>query len=226
MFIDRMSDGRVKRTALLAGATGLVGSELRRQLAAEPAYATVQVLARRPLAGPTPRKLQVRIGPLVGASSVPAADDVYLALGTTAREAGSQAALRRIDLDLVVHLATLARAAGARRVAVVSSLGADPRSPIFYSRTKGEMEAALQGLGYERVVIVRPSLLAGERAALGQRERPLERWSLRLGTPLARWLPATWRPVPATLVAQAMLQRVLGDDRAALQIVESRALHG
>ncbi|MES3012122.1 MAG: NAD(P)H-binding protein [Pseudomonadota bacterium] len=224
MFIDRKSDGRVRRTALLAGATGLVGRELLLQLAAEPAYGAVQVLARRPLDLPLPRKLQTHIGPLVGARSVPAADDVYIALGTTLRAAGSQAAFRRIDLDLVVHLATLARAAGARRLAVVSSLGADARSAAFYNRTKGEMEAAVQQLGYERVVIVRPSLLAGERDALGQPPRPIERWSLRLSAPLARWLPAALRPVPAASVARTMLRRVLGEAPGGVQIVESRAL--
>src|SRR5690606_8438631 len=98
---------------------------------------------------------------------VPPADDVCIALGTTIKAAGSQAAFRRVDFDAVVNTARAARAAGATRLAVVSALGADARSRVFYNRVKGEMQQAVQALGYDAVVIAQPSLLVGDRTALG-----------------------------------------------------------
>ncbi|WP_242616845.1 NAD(P)H-binding protein [Rivibacter subsaxonicus] len=216
--------GAAPRRALLAGATGLVGRELLRLLAADSRYAEVHVLARRPLTDqPVVRKMSVEIGPLAGASSVPAADDVYLALGTTIRAAGSQEAFRRVDLDLVVHLARLARIAGATRLAVVSALGADPASRVFYNRVKGEMEAAVQTLGYRSVVIARPSLLSGDRATLEQKPRPGERAALALLAPLGQWLPSVWRPVPARAVARAMIES-LRKPAPGSTLLDSRAL--
>jgi len=94
------------------------------------------------------------------------------ALGTTMRQAGSKDAFRAVDLDMVVAFARAAAAAGARRMVTVSSVDADPRSGNFYLRIKGEMEAALEGLGFERLDILRPGLLRGERGGerrLGER---------------------------------------------------------
>src|SRR5262245_5677923 len=115
------------RTALLAGATGLVGRELLQQLLQDDLYSEVHVLSRRPLeAAPVnDRKLHVLVGPLADTPVVPRVSDVYVALGTTIKVAGSQEAFRRVDHDLVVHLARLARQAGAQRLAVVTALGAD-----------------------------------------------------------------------------------------------------
>jgi uncharacterized protein YbjT (DUF2867 family) len=216
--------GTQPRRALLAGATGLVGRELLRRLSADPRYAEVHVLARRPLGDPPlQRKIMVEVGPLAGASSVPAADDVFIALGTTIRAAGSQDAFRRVDLDLVVHLARLARSAGATRLAVVSALGADAHSRVFYNRVKGEMEAAVAALGYERVVIARPSLLRGDRASLSQQSRPGERAALMLLAPLGRWLPSTWRPVSAQAVARGLIES-LHEPGSGTRVLESKAL--
>jgi uncharacterized protein YbjT (DUF2867 family) len=167
--------------------------------------------------------MSVEIGPLAGASSVPTADDVFLALGTTLRAAGSQEAFRRVDFDLVVHLARLARIAGATRLAVVSALGADAASHLFYNRVKGEMEAAVQSLGYSSVVIARPSLLSGDRATLEQNPRPGERATLAMLAPIGRWLPAAWRPVPARAVARAMVES-LRKPAPGSALLDSRAL--
>jgi len=107
--------------------------------------------------------------------NAPAVDDVFIALGTTIKVAGSREAFRAVDFDAVVAVARAARAAGATRLGVVSAMGADSRSPVFYNRVKGEMEDAVQGLGFETVVIARPSLLAGDRTALKQAPRPGEK---------------------------------------------------
>jgi uncharacterized protein YbjT (DUF2867 family) len=132
-----------------------------------------------------------------------AIDDAYIALGTTIKVAGSEAAFRAVDFDLVVAIARRAHEAGARRLAVISALGADRRSRVFYSRVKGEMEDAVTGLGYESVVLARPALLLGDRESLGQPTRAGEVWAARLLGPLLPIVPASVRPITATVVAAA-----------------------
>lgn len=195
------------RTALLAGATGLVGRALLSLLLERPEYGRVEVLARRPLddAATSGLKRRVHIVDFTALQAVPAVDDVCIALGTTIRVAGSPAAFRAVDHDLVVAIARAARAAGASRLAVVSALGADAGSRVFYNRVKGEMEAAVATLGFATLVIARPSLLLGDRAALGQPLRPGEVWAARLSRPLATLLPARIRPIEAERVARSMI---------------------
>lgn len=214
------------RSALLAGATGLVGRELLSQLMQDDLYSEVHVLTRRPLQAASIHdgKLHVLVGPLTAAPLVPRVDDVYIALGTTIKVAGSQQAFREVDHDLVVHLARMARQAGAQRLAVVTALGADAKSRLFYNRVKGETEDALRGLGFASLAIVRPSFLTGDRASLNQPDRPGEGWALKLLAPVQRWLPASIRPVPAAAVAAAM-RRSLRAGGEGTRIIESRQLH-
>lgn len=221
-----MQNTNTPRTALLAGATGLVGRELLRQLLQDELYREVHVLSRRPLeAAPiNDRKLQVLVGPLADTPLVPRVSDVYIALGTTIKVAGSQQAFRQVDHDLVVHLARLARQAGAQRLSVVTALGADAKSRVFYNRVKGETEDALRALGYTSLTIVRPSLLTGDRASLKQADRPGEGWALKLLGPVRSWLPASIRPVPAAAVATAM-RLSLHAGTEGVRVIESRQLH-
>ncbi|NUZ07161.1 NAD(P)H-binding protein [Schlegelella sp. ID0723] len=192
------------RRALIAGATGLVGRELVERLLADPACRSLTVLVRRLDALPPRPKLALVELSDAALASLPALDDVYVALGTTIAVAGSEAAFRAVDLDLVVAVARAARAAGATRLALVSAHGADTRSRIFYNRVKGEAEAAVRTLGFERVAIARPSLLLGHRERLGQPPRPIERLAMRLG-PLLGVLPASVRPIAAGAVAAALV---------------------
>ncbi|HEY1392737.1 MAG TPA: NAD(P)H-binding protein, partial [Methylibium sp.] len=214
------------RTALIAGASGLIGRELLRQLAEDALYSEVHVLARRPLVqaqAMAQAKLHTLIAPLETLSLAPRVNDVYLALGTTIKQAGSQAAFRAVDLELMLRLARLAREAGAQRLAVVSALGADAHSRIFYNRVKGEMEAGIVALGFESLVLARPSILAGDRASLQQPARPAEALSLKLLGPIAHWLPAGWRPIAADVVARAMI-RALRDAKPGVSVLESARL--
>ncbi|HEY2188221.1 MAG TPA: NAD(P)H-binding protein [Caldimonas sp.] len=200
-------------TVLLAGASGLIGRALLDVLLAPGRHGRVTVLARRPLSGDHSRdpRLSVRIGDLPAlAADASGSRDVYIALGTTIRVAGSQAAFRAVDFDLVVAVARAARNAGARRLAVVSALGADARSGVFYNRVKGEAEDMLATLGYETLVIARPSLLLGDREALGQPTRRGEILATRLLGPMLSWVPAAVRPIEAKTVAAAMVA-ALGD---------------
>ena len=210
------------RPALLAGATGLVGREILQGLLADDKVTAVHVLARRPLPLRHP-KLLAQVVDFAALPTLPAVDEAYLALGTTIKVAGSQSAFRAVDFDANLAVAVAAQVAGARRLGVVSAMGADARSRIFYSRTKGELEEALARLGFEGVVIARPSLLVGDREALGQPERRGE----RIGEQVSRWLrpviPSNYRAIRAGDVAQALLRTV--PTAKGKQVLLSGAMH-
>lgn len=212
------------RTALVVGASGLVGHALLQQLAAtDGGYRAVHALVRKPIE-PAPAGVQQQVVDFAHLPQpLPAADDLYCALGTTIKVAGSKATFRAVDFDAVANSARAAQAAGVKRMAVVSSLGADARSRVFYNQVKGEMEEALRMLRFERLVIARPSLLAGAREALGQAPRLAEQLSLTLLRPLGGLLPASIRPIEATVVARAMRVALAAEGPAA-QVIESGAL--
>jgi uncharacterized protein YbjT (DUF2867 family) len=208
-----------RRDVLLAGATGLVGSACA---ALWQGPGTLHLLVRRPLAATGPLQ-QVHVVDFGALPALPPAHAAICALGTTIAIAGSQAAFRAVDFDAVLAFARAARAAGARRLAVVSSLGADRRSPNFYSRTKGEMEVAVAGLGFDSVIVARPSLLTGDRDALAQPRRTGERVAQWLAAPLAPLIPRRVRPIAAATVARA-LHRALQQAEGGLRILDSAAL--
>jgi uncharacterized protein YbjT (DUF2867 family) len=210
------------RAVLLAGASGLIGRELLQQLHAE--GATVHALVRRAGALPAAARVHEHVVDFAALPALPKARDACCALGTTIKVAGSEAAFRAVDFDAVLAFARAAQAAGVQRFAVVSALGASARSPAFYSRVKGEMEAAVAALGLASLVIARPSLLAGDRAALGQPARLGERLALAVTAPLAPLIPRAWRPIEAATVARAML-RAQHEARPGTRIVESSELH-
>jgi uncharacterized protein YbjT (DUF2867 family) len=209
------------RTGLLAGASGLVGRALLPLLLDPARYRSVHALLRRPLADlPSDSRLQVHVVDFARLPMLPAVDDVYIALGTTIKVAGSQDAFRRVDFDAVIDTARAARAAGATRLLVVSALGADPSSRIFYNRVKGDMQQAAAGLGYASVVFAQPSLLIGDRAALGQPVRRGEVWGERLLRPVMRWVPRGMRPIRAGNVARALVDAAF-DDASGVRVLSS-----
>ncbi len=164
-------------------------------------------MGRRPL-GLSHPKLQSHTVDFATLPPLPAVDDVFIALGTTIKVAGSQSAFRAVDLDAVLAVASAARASGATRLGVVSAMGANPRSPVFYNRIKGEMEQAVLGLGFAGVVIARPSMLTGDRESLQQAARPAERLIqsfMRLIQPLT---PANLRAISASDVARSLIEAV------------------
>ncbi len=190
---------------MVAGATGLVGREVLAALLTDKRYRAVHTLGRN-----SDHKAHARLthhphADLTQLAELPAVNDVYIALGTTIKLARSESAFRAIDFDAVIAIARAARANGATRLAVVSAMGADPKSRVFYSRVKGEMEAAIQTLGYSRVVIARPSLLVGDRAALAQPSRAGERIGQTLLGFMRPLIPANYRAISAAQVAAAMI---------------------
>ncbi len=198
------------RVVLLAGATGLVGRELLHQLLEHPQTQHLHVLLRRasPAIDAHP-KLELHVVDFAHLRRLPRVDDVYIALGTTIKTAGSQEAFRQVDHGHVLAIARAAREAGARHLAIVSALGADRSSRVFYNRVKGEMEADAAALGYESVCFAQPSLLMGDRASLGQPTRPGEVWASRLLRPVMPLVPKGVRPIEADDVAAALISATL-----------------
>ncbi len=225
MFMPTTDTDLENRTALVAGATGLVGRALVQELLASASYRAVQVLVRRaaPELGEH-AKLEVQLVDWDALPEpLPFAHDVYIALGTTLKVAGSEQAFRRVDYDYVVGVAQAARAAGSTRLAVVSALGADARSGALYNRVKGEMQEAVAGLGYASVLFAQPSLLLGDRAALGQPPRRAEAWAQRLLAPLSGLIPAGVRPISASAVAKALVAATLQAEPG-VRVLASREL--
>jgi uncharacterized protein YbjT (DUF2867 family) len=165
----------MNRVALLAGATGLVGSHVLQELLADDTWSRVVTVGRRP-ASLRHARLEQRVLDLSAIEAhgdLPRADDVFCCLGTTIKQAGSQDAFRRVDHDFVLGLARagLRTGRGATQFLLVSAIGADPESRVFYSRVKGETEAAVRALPYRAVQIFRPGLLLGKRSELRLGER-------------------------------------------------------
>ncbi len=194
------------RTALVAGATGLVGGHCVASLLASDHYASVITAGRRPVDRSHPKLRQVTIDfTNLEAAGDLGADDVFCCLGTTIRKAGSRDAFRQVDFEFPMALARTALGQGARRFLLVSSLGADPGSRTFYLRVKGELEAAIRALPFEAVLVFRPSLLLGQRHEFRLGERVGE-VMMRSVSPLMVGRFRRLRPIPAAHVATAMVR--------------------
>ena len=194
------------KVALLAGATGLVGSALLDALLEAPEFSRVVAVTRRPLLRENARLANrtVRFEQLAEQFAGFTCNTVFCCLGTTIRAAGSNEAFRAVDLNLVLALANGARAWQAQRFVVISSVGANPHSRNFYLRTKGEMEQALERTGFASLEILQPSVLLGARREM----RPLElvaRVLAPLVNPLLVGKYKIYRGISSTTVAQAML---------------------
>lgn len=202
----------MSRTALVAGATGLVGNACLQLLLNAPEYAQVKAVVRHPLSLQHP-KLETIIADFDRLDEIAShllADDVFYCLGTTIKKAGSQESFRKIDYDYTLILAKLALQNGCWQFLLVSSLGADAQSAIFYSRVKGELENALQKLPFSAIHVFQPSILLGARKE--------QRIGESIGQLLARCLNPfllgslrKYRGIAAEAVAKAMIKSALQD---------------
>ncbi|MEL1262917.1 NAD-dependent dehydratase [Pseudoxanthomonas putridarboris] len=205
---------------LLAGATGLVGQAVMQRALASAQVGQLVAPTRRPL--PAQARL---LNPIVDFDALPddaewwRVDTVICALGTTIRDAGSQEAFRRVDYTYPLDIARRTHAHGARTYALVSAMGADAASRIFYSRTKGELERDLLALGFPSLTFVRPGLLGGERPRRRAGEW-LASLALRALEPV---VPRRYRIVPAERVADALLRAAL-DAPPGHHVIESEAI--
>lgn len=153
------------KKAVIVGATGLIGNELLHELINANEYEIVYAFVRRPLGinHPKLKELQVDFSHLENYREYLAVDDVFICLGTTIKKAKTQEAMYKVDVEYPVEIARLAKKAGATHYLLVSSMNANPKSVIFYSRMKGELEEKVKALGYKQLSIFRPSLLLGDR---------------------------------------------------------------
>jgi len=194
------------KVALLAGATGLVGTTLLDILLESDDFSRVVAVTRRPLAREHPRLANrtVQFDKLASQFAGFSCHSVFCCLGTTIRAAGSEEGFRKVDVDYVLALARVAQAAQAQRFIVLSSVGADAHSKNFYLRTKGEMEEALVKMNLTALDILQPSVLLGWRGEL----RPLELAAtllMPLVNPLLVGTYAIYRGIPVRTLALAML---------------------
>ncbi len=190
------------KTALVIGATGLVGDLLTHQLVDSSAYDKVKVLVRKSLGWQHPHLQEVSFDFDRPNGLLTQADDIFCCLGTTMKKAGSRDAFRKVDYQYPIDIARLGLASGAQQFAIVTAMGADTESTFYYNRVKGEVERDLAALNFPTLLIFRPSLLLGNRAEnrLGER---LAEGAMRLFSPL---IPAKYKGIEAVKVANAMRQ--------------------
>jgi len=209
------------QTILHAGATGLVGQLVLQRLLADTRVERVVAPTRRSPGVAHPRLF----APVVDFDALPEdapwwrVDAVVCTLGTTLARAGSREAFRHVDFDYPLAVARLAHAHGAKTFALNSAMGADPRSRVFYSRVKGELEQALSQVGFHALALVRPGLIDGERTE----RRTGEALALAASRAMRPVLPRAWRPSRAARIADALVEAALAP-RAGVTTVEAAAL--
>ncbi|CAM7887859.1 NAD(P)-binding domain-containing protein [Lelliottia nimipressuralis] len=202
---------------LITGTTGLVGGHLLRMLIQQPWINYIAAPTRRPLAdisgvfNPHDPQLTDALGQVQDPIDI-----AFCCLGTTRREAGSKEAFIHADYTLVVDTALTAKRLGAKHFLVVSSMGANASSPFFYNKVKGKMEDALIAQNWERLTIVRPSML------LGDREK--QRFNESIFAPLFQLFPGNWKSIQARDVASAMLHEARSPSKEGVNIIPSAKL--
>lgn len=194
------------KTALIAGSTGLTGGYLLNLLLESPNYNKVISLVRKPT-GKTDNKLEESVIDFEKLDSEIAdlkADDVFICLGTTIKKAKTQENFKKVDLEYPITIAKTLKQNGARQLAVVSAMGANSKSKIFYNRTKGQMEVALEKVGYKNLFILQPSLLMGNRSEFRLGEK-IGQKVMCIVDPLMVGPAKKYRSINAYDVAYAML---------------------
>lgn len=189
-----------QKTALVIGATGLVGNHLTHKLCQSAYYERVKVLVRKPLGWQHPRLQEIQFDFDRPNGLLTQADDLFCCLGTTMKKAGSKEAFRKVDYQYPMDIARLGREQGASQFSIVTAMGADVQSVFYYNRVKGEVERDLTQLKYPTLLIFRPSLLLGNRqeSRLGEK---IGEGFMRLFNPL---IPAKYKAIKAETVAEAI----------------------
>jgi uncharacterized protein YbjT (DUF2867 family) len=199
-----------QKTAIIIGATGLVGSQLLQQLLSDDRYALVKVFHRRST-GVTHEKLEehvINFHEMRIWKHLITGDELFSALGTTLKAAGSKEAQYEVDYEFQLDVAKYAQKNGVRSYALCSSLGATQSTKNFYLNMKGKLDNKVQKLGFEKLVIVRPSLLLGDRKEMRIGEKigePL----LKLATKIPPF--KKYKPIHVRDVAKAMINGLNSD---------------
>lgn len=213
------------KTALIFGGSGLVGSALLRNLLRDDDYERVVAIVRTPLNIPNPKLLQHEVDFDKMENYLPLfrVDDVFCCLGTTIRAAKTRQAFKKVDYEYPVKIAELSKRAGVHKLLIVTALGADPNSRIFYNRTKGEAEEELKKIGMPVLAIFRPSLLLGKRKEfrLGEAIGGL---LMSIGSAVMVGVLKKYKAIPAQKVADAMFHVAQADLDNGTYIYESDAI--
>lgn len=210
------------KTAVVIGASGLVGSLLTKQLLQSSHYGKV-VLLNRKASGLSHAKLQEKQIDFDAPDLTDVqADDVYCAIGTTLKKAGSKEAQYKIDCLYPARLAGLLLKQGATRFLLVSSIGANAQSGNFYLRTKGELEQQLMALKFPSLVIVRPSFILGDREEFRAGEK-IGIVLMKVFSPLLLGGLKKYRGVEATAIAACLIQQAVSGQNGTL-ILESNQI--
>ncbi|MCT4477826.1 NAD(P)H-binding protein [Peribacillus sp. NPDC101481] len=155
----------INKTALILGATGVVGTQLVKQLSNSKIYSEIHLLTRREMKFTEPKCTGhvVDFDNLSQYAYLFNVTDVFICLGTTIKKAKSKEAFRKVDYDYIIEAAKMAKTSNVEKLLVITAMGANSKSKFFYSRVKGDLEGTLQRLEMNTVHIFRPSLLLGER---------------------------------------------------------------
>lgn len=206
------------KKALVIGGTGLVGNQLIQLLLADGRY-TVTALVRKPMPINHQLLTQVVFNFEKPDQSLVLADDIFCCLGTTIKKAGSKPAFYKVDFEYVLSIARIAHANGATGFVLISSMGANKDAAVFYNKVKGAIEAAVTGIGYKSLFILRPSILLGNRTEV----RIGEKIGKAIMSFIAVAIPKKYRPIEARQVAKAMIACVTSG-KTGVHILESDAL--
>lgn len=206
------------KKALVVGSTGLIGSNVINLLLADSRY-TVTALVRKPTALRNDKLTELVFNFDNPDRRLVLADEVFCCLGTTIKTAGNKDAFYKVDHDYVLEIAHIAYTNGAKKMALVSSLGANKNSSVFYSKVKGRAEEAVSNIGYESLFIFRPSVLLGQRKEF----RLGEMMSKVLMRTFSFAIPKKYKAIPARQVAKAMIA-AMNTGQTGVHILESESI--
>lgn len=230
VYINNFSGygGKVKdmkvRSAIVVGATGLVGSSLIKQLCESEEYISVTAISRRALKYNHP-KLTVKIINFdeIGEQDIEYVDDLFCCIGTTMKKAKTKEQFEKVDFQYPMDLASLAKKRGIEHFIVITAMGAKPNSPVYYNSVKGKLEEQLKTFGLKRVSIVRPSLIAGRNHEFRLGEKIGELF-LKIINPLLIGSLKNFRSIDANQIALAMMVIALHGRKSAFNVYKSGEL--
>lgn len=212
------------KTAIIAGATGLIGKELLQKLVNSDQYNLIYVISRRSI-GLVDNKIRELVTDFENISELrieQPVDDVFCTLGSTIKKAGSRENFKKVDYEYVVSLAILGKKSGATKFIVVSAMGADQKSTVFYNQIKGMTEETLKNIGFNELIILQPSLLLGKRSEF----RLAERIATIFMNTLNVLIPDNYKAVSAEKVAGCMLKMALRTNDPVAVIKSGEILKG
>lgn len=197
----------MKQKAIVIGATGLIGNQLVRKLLSDDRFETVTVFVRRQngLSHPKLKEQIVDFDKISEWADQIKGDSLFSAMGTTLKKAGSKETQYKIDYTYQLEVAKAAVKNGVSKYVLISSAGANSKSKIFYSRMKGELDEAVQKLGFRKIIILRPSILDGDR----KEKRTAEQVSLKISRWVTQFIFRKYRPIKNETVANAMIETAL-----------------